>query len=261
MIREVYESLKVYNNVVANSNGFNIYKVNSGNAFALAKDDTIIDVSRNITDLYNSARAMSNGSAFTNSVLIDVDSTLADFHKSLKHLLADNGYKFYPSKVTDYYGKGMTKNVIGCDWEIARKGMKSPLLYTDKYFILYPGIDEGIGLLQQYGFTTSGYTGAENVQEIYSMRQQFCMNHNLIPNVYIGDKPIITGYDALFDDNPYLVQRWLDSDTSTKIYLIEQPYNRGVKFRNNNGRVCRCKSFYEAAQRFLQDKSKEMRIR
>lgn len=168
-----------------------IYKINRGNAFALVKDKTIIDVSRNINELQNSARVLSKGSA-----------------------------------------------------------------YTDKYFILYPGIDEGISLLQHYGFTTSGYTGAENIQEIYNMRQQFCLTHRLVPNVYIGDKPIITGYDALFDDNPYLVQKWLNSDTQTKIYLIEQPYNVGFKFSNENGRVCRCKSFYEATQKFIKDKQK-----
>lgn len=88
------------------------------------------------------------------------------------------------------------------------------------------------------------------------MRQQFCLTHRLVPNVYIGDKPIITGYDALFDDNPYLVQKWLNSDTQTKIYLIEQPYNVGFKFSNENGRVCRCKSFYEATQKFIKDKQK-----
>lgn len=219
---------------------------------AWTMDGRIVDVNSNFDELCQTCYTTTG---FVNSnrpsVLIDVDSTLADFHESLRLLLRDLGYDYHPERLTDYYGENLPDGTLGVSWNVARTGMCTSALYTDRYFKLYPKVDEALAKLRKVA-NTIGYTGAECNEEIYQMRIKFCKEHKLVPNVFIGSKAVLAGYQALFDDNPYIIDKWVKSGAPMRIYMIDQPYNRHININKEWGnRVVRCASFYDAVNKYL----------
>lgn len=183
-------------------------------------------------------------------VLVDVDGTLVDYHKAIHDILLEKGVNYKYENLTNYYG--CDKNLIGCDWKLCRKVTRMPRMYDKDILQKYKGVDEGLELLRKVT-NINGYTGSAGVQEIYLKRYEFCKENHLIPNVFLGEKPVLQGFHALFDDNPYLIENWLDSNTGTQIYMIEQPYNKHIILEGKWEKVNRCKSFYHAVKQYIKD--------
>ena len=180
--------------------------------------------------------------------LIDVDSTLVQFHQACKKRLAEFGLDFHWECLTDYYGKGN----IGVPWEDVRKAMRDPVTYEPEYLQDYKGVTEGISLLSKYA-DINGYTGAENISAIYEKRFDFCRRHRMNPNVFLGSKPVLEGFNILFDDNPYIIDKWLNSPVSNNmtIYMIRQPYNMNIRLDRKWSKVRRVNSFYDGVKDYV----------
>ena len=230
-------------------NGF-VYNIATSNKkMQLGRDECLkyLDKVRAILTRYYKGHS----SARKYQALIDVDATLVHFHEALRMLLATKGYKYDWRKLTDYHG--VSADLIGVDWKIAREGMQTPRMYEDDMLHKYKGVDEGLALLRQHA-STNGYTGSENNKTIYDKRFEFCKANQLIPNVFIGSKPVIQGFDVLFDDNPYVISNWLDAgNENMRFYMIEQPYNIHIPLVNKWSRVQRVKSFYHGVKQFIRD--------
>lgn len=181
-------------------------------------------------------------------VLIDMDGVVLDLLGAIKTLLPD----FKPENVETY----------GFGGDIGVKKHDVISLFHDinlfKNQKTYPRTEEALAELRKVA-ELYAYTLAPKDDEVTEYRnhqiEMLGINGRAYTHYEVGrEKPVLDGYDALFEDCVENVVRWLPK-TETRLYLIDRTYNRENPDVEGWDRVVRCSDFYDAVQRFVEEVS------
>lgn len=182
-----------------------------------------------------------------NKVLLDFDGVVTDLNTAIKNQLKKENINFNISNIKKYNYSGD----IGCDRKFIFSAMANPETYVALPF--YQGAKEAITLLKKYT-DVYAYTGSIKDTKISKQREQLIADLGLKGKVYFEEKPIFTGYDALFDDCLAVHQKW--QFENIKHYLINQPYNQEVnnpEYDDIYPQLIRCSSLLAAVKKYLLD--------
>jgi 5'(3')-deoxyribonucleotidase len=180
-------------------------------------------------------------------VCVDVDSVILNFYEALRRRLADKGITFYPERSIDYSFNGD----IGCPKDAIFATFNEPQLY--EYLQFLDGAEEAIALLHKH-CNVHSYTASVPHEEIYNKRVHFVESLGMVPNVYVGKKPVIYDADALFDDCLDVHRAWIEGNSTAKLYLINA-YSNQVRPENADDpiwdKVIRCDSLLDAVKKYI----------
>lgn len=183
-------------------------------------------------------------------VLVDVDGTLLNLNEGARQVLGSKGidFNYWNAKTYDLNGS------IGCHKEDVYTAYKSVECYIKAP--LYDGVLDGLDLLRKAGVEIHAYTACYSIEEIFNERVKLIKSLGMVGMPYIGgSKPILLGYDAVFDDHLDVVLNWVESDlTNTSVYLIEHSYNsyKTNKIPDSSKRsINLATNFNDAVRRFL----------
>ena len=182
-------------------------------------------------------------------VALDIDNVVIDFSARIQEYLAKQGITFKPEKVERYDFTGE----IGCSKEDVYNSFHNVDFYDDLPYT--EGAKEAIQKLKDNNIEVVGYTGAVNVSEIVESRSKLLRDLGLSGSVYIGEKPVLNDFDALFEDSLEVIVRWQKAKSKTKLYLINKPYNQ-VSFNEHIGidwsKLQRVDNLLSAVDNFLE---------
>lgn len=176
------------------------------------------------------------------SVLVDFDGVIINLLGSVKEILAERNITFNENNITSYKFDGN----IGCD----KKEVYA--LFNDvdtfKRAIPYNGAISALTRLKQY-VNVHPFTCVANNEKIFTCRSKLIEElgfNSHVTTPYIGlDKPIKTGYDAIFEDDPTIAEKY--AKIGTQVYLIDHTYNRDLGFND----YIRCGNFVDAVNKYL----------
>lgn len=183
-------------------------------------------------------------------VCLDIDGVVLNMSEGLKIYLRKQNIDFHPENVITYNFGGD----IGCSKSAVYNVFRNIDFYRNIPFI--DGSVEAINRLKQK-VIVQAYTTVVDVPEIYQLRSSLCKELGLVGMPYIGNKPVISDIDAIFDDCLGVHKDWIRNNSSAKQYLIDAPYNQKIKenelsFTHWNN-VIRCKNLAEAVDLYLKE--------
>ena len=195
-------------------------------------------------------------------ILVDYDGVVVNTNQRMKEYLDKSGYSFYPENVTryDYSGK------IGVCRSIVYNCFSQPDFYLGDWKY-YDGAISALRLLSNVDDEVKIWTQIlscnKNVQtnrckKLYEL-QELCPEL-CNPDITLGTgrKPIYARVSAIFDDCLDNLQMYVTAGVKTKLFLIDQPYN---KEENNKGysfgKFIRVKSLLEGAEMYLNEAVKK----
>lgn len=185
-------------------------------------------------------------------VCVDVDGTLLNLNEALRVKLKEIGLDYKYENITHYDFRG--------DIGVNPKEHIYPLfndLYIFSLELLYP-FEGALEALDDLTTLTEVrmYTGLKTSnQNIVLLRDAFGHNHNMTGNSFVGNKPVMLGADALFEDCFETCEEWISAGYEGYIFLIDQPYNQQI---NNNpsssvwSKIIRCEDFADAVKKYTQ---------
>lgn len=170
-------------------------------------------------------------------VLLDFDGVLINMLDSLRRTLADEGLAFKPEKVETYDFHGD----IGCDRENVLRCLNHIAVYSNAGF--YDGAEDAVRELRGVA-EVHAYTSVPPNPFVMSVRSKLIDTLGLKGQIYVGEKPVLGGFDALFEDCADTVRKY---EGSLDVYLINHTYNLNEQFGE---KVYRFNSFVEAVKSF-----------
>lgn len=173
-------------------------------------------------------------------VLVDLDGVVVNLYEGIRRTLANEGIQFDYTKIEDYDFNGDT----GCDSSKVRSLLRHKECYERSVF--YDGAVEAINKLKEV-VDVYGYTLCPPNPFIMVYRQNQMKQLGVLGDMYIDEKPILMGYDAVFEDRPDLLLKYAESGCSG-LYMIEQSHNKGANIGNN---IKVMKDFPSAVEDFL----------
>lgn len=183
-------------------------------------------------------------------VCLDIDGVVLNLLEGLKIYLSKQNITFYPENVITYNFGGN----IGCSKGVIYNAFQDIDFYRNIPFI--NGSVEAIDRLKQK-VIVQAYTTVVDIPEIYQLRSSLCKELGLEGVPYLGNKPVVSDADAVFDDCLGVHKDWIKDNSSAKQYLIDAPYNQKIKenelsFPHWNN-VIRCKNLSEAVDLYLKE--------
>lgn len=175
------------------------------------------------------------------SVLVDFDGVIIDLLGSVSKILSERGISFNENNITSYKFDGN----IGCDKQIVYALFND--VDTFKRAIPYTDALEALSKLKLYA-NVNPFTSVADNAEIIEYRSgliNLLGFNGTIDTPFVGQKPLLSGYNAVFEDDPYIAEAY--SNSGVKTYLIDHTYNRDV----NNENIVRCRNFSDAVSKYL----------
>lgn len=195
-------------------------------------------------------------------ILVDYDNTVVDTNQRVKEYLDEQGYSFYPENITryDYSGKiGVCRSrVYNCfsqpdfylgDWKYYDGAVSALRLLSS--------VDDEVKIWTQIQ-SRDKKVQANRVSKLYELKELCPELCNPDVTIDAGRKPIYARVSAVFDDCLDNLQMYAVAGVKTKLFLIDQPYN---KEENNKGyafgKFIRVKSLLEGAEMYLNEAIKK----
>lgn len=176
------------------------------------------------------------------SVLVDFDGVIINLLGSVTEILAERGITFDENKVTSYKFDGD----IGCEKKLIYALFND--VDTFKRAIPYNGAISALIRLKQH-VDVHPFTCVADNEEIFTCRTKLIKDlgfNSHVTTPYVGlNKPIMNGYDAIFEDDPIMAGEY--AKIGTQVYLIDHTYNRCLDFNN----YIRCGNFVDAVNKYL----------
>ena len=170
-------------------------------------------------------------------VLLDFDGVIVDMLGSLQRTLSAEGISFNPEGVETYDFHGS----IGCDRQKVYDCLDHRAVYAGAQF--YNGVEDSLEKLKNHAEVYC-YSSVVPNPFVMLVRQHLIKDIGIKGDLYVGEKPVLDGYDALFEDCPEVVERYRGR---TDVYLIDHTYNKNVQTGNG---IERFSTFVEAVESF-----------
>lgn len=181
-------------------------------------------------------------------VLLDIDGVVLNLVEGVRILLERDGITFYPENVVTYNFNGD----IGCEKTKVYAKFNDPELYKVMPFM--DSSKEAVDLLKRH-CDVYVYTAATNNPEVIKMRKQFINKLGLKGQVYIDRKPVLDGFDALFDDCLGVHKTWIEDGANIKHFLINATYNQKIEANASYDQIwdqlIRCDNLMDAVQKYI----------
>ena len=169
--------------------------------------------------------------------LIDIDGVVLDMLGALKERIPE----FKPENVETFDFGGN----IGCSRDVVYQALRNIETYRKER--LYAASFEALSALKSAGVVCYGYTSMPEDAELLGYRNFVLRWLELKGSCFVDEKPLLHGYDALFEDCPSVIQKYYNMP-DMHIYLIDHTYNRNETFCGN---VIRRDNFFDAVVDYL----------
>ena len=165
--------------------------------------------------------------------VIDIDGVVLDFLGAVQSRYP----MFRKRNVTRY-------NLFECNLGLTPQALQAAIEDINVYLAeeKYDGVVSGMRRLRAHGVTTCGWSGVP--RNIMNVRQRQIAELGFDTGmVYCGDKLPVQSADAVLDDNPKELEKYLG--VCGRLYLVDRQYNR------DEGRFTRVKNLYDFAEKLL----------